>query len=92
MKTNKLIEIIKKGNFVVPLYIFQIKDKIKLKAKENINDLSSFINNFNVLNDIEIMNKALNVYKERRKNTPSPKYSKIKKFNQINSIISNSII
>lgn len=30
MKSSKLVEILKKGNFVVPLYLFQLKDKFNL--------------------------------------------------------------
>lgn len=30
MKSSKLVEILKKGNFVVPFYLFQLKDKFNL--------------------------------------------------------------
>ena len=36
MKTSKLVEILKKGNFVVPLYLFQIRDKLKLDMEQFI--------------------------------------------------------
>ena len=36
MKTNKLIDILKKRSFNVPLYLFQIKDKINLETDEFI--------------------------------------------------------
>ena len=36
MKTNKLVDILKKRSFNVPLYLFQIKDKIKLEMDEFI--------------------------------------------------------
>ena len=36
MKTNKLVDILKKRSFNVPLYLFQIKDKIKLDMNEFI--------------------------------------------------------
>ena len=36
MKTSKLVEMLKKGNFVVPLYLFQIRDKFKLEMEEFI--------------------------------------------------------
>lgn len=36
MKSSKLVSILKKGNFVVPLYLFQIKDKFNLPYEEFI--------------------------------------------------------
>ena len=36
MKTSKLVELLKKGNFVVPLYLFQLRDKFSLKINEFI--------------------------------------------------------
>ena len=30
MKSSKLVEILKKGNFVVPFYLFQLKDKFNI--------------------------------------------------------------
>ncbi len=36
MKSSKLIEILKKGNFVVPLYLFQLRDKFNIKFNEFI--------------------------------------------------------
>lgn len=34
MKSSKLIELLKKGNFVVPLYLFQLKDKFNIPFDE----------------------------------------------------------
>ena len=61
MKTNKLVDILKKRSFNVPLYLFQIKDKIKLDMDEFIFliyltnlgdkilfDISSFSNDLNI--------------------------------------------
>ena len=36
MKSNKLLEILKKGNFVVPLHLFQLRDKFDLEMDEFI--------------------------------------------------------
>jgi len=36
MKSSKLISMLKKGNFVVPLYLFQLRDKFNLDFKEFI--------------------------------------------------------
>ena len=36
MKTSRLVEMLKKGNFVVPLYLFQLRDKFSLKMEEFI--------------------------------------------------------
>lgn len=36
MKTSNLIEVLKKGNFVVPLYLFQLRDKFSLDMNEFI--------------------------------------------------------
>lgn len=36
MKTSKLVEMLKKGSFVVPLYLFQLRDKFKLNMDEFI--------------------------------------------------------
>lgn len=36
MKSSKLVELLKKGNFVVPLYLFQLKDKINVDFDEFI--------------------------------------------------------
>ena len=36
MKTSKLVEVLKKGNFVVPLYLFQLRDKFKIENLEFI--------------------------------------------------------
>ena len=36
MKTSKLVEILKKGNFVVPLYLFGLRDKLKLDMEQFI--------------------------------------------------------
>ena len=36
MKSSKLIEILKKGNFVVPLYLFQLRDKFNIEFNEFI--------------------------------------------------------
>ena len=34
MKSSKLIEMLKKGNFVVPLYLFQLRKKFNLSFEE----------------------------------------------------------
>lgn len=36
MKSSKLVEILKKGNFVVPLYLFQLRDKFNISFQEFI--------------------------------------------------------
>ena len=36
MKSSKLVELLKKGNFVVPLSLFQLKDKFELELSEFI--------------------------------------------------------
>lgn len=36
MKTSKLVEMLKKGSFVVPIYLFQLRDKFKLDNLEFI--------------------------------------------------------
>jgi len=36
MKTSKLVELLKKGNFVVPLSLFQLKDKFDVSFEEFI--------------------------------------------------------
>ena len=36
MKSSKLIEILKKGNFVVPLYLFQLRDKFNIEFNKFI--------------------------------------------------------
>ena len=36
MKTSKVIDMLKKGNFVVPLYLFQLRDKFKIELEEFI--------------------------------------------------------
>ena len=36
MKTSRLVELLKKGNFVVPLYLFQLRDKFALEVNEFI--------------------------------------------------------
>jgi len=36
MKTSKLVEMLKKGSFVVPLYLFGLRDKFKLESDEFI--------------------------------------------------------
>lgn len=36
MKSNRLLELLKKGNFVVPLYLFQLRDKFSLSLEEFI--------------------------------------------------------
>jgi len=36
MKTSKLVELLKKGNFVVPLSLFQLKDKFDISFEEFI--------------------------------------------------------
>ena len=63
MKTNRLIDVLKKRNFVVPLYLFQIKDKIKLDMNEfifliyltNLGDKILFdINSFSLDSNISI--------------------------------------
>lgn len=36
MKTSRLVETLKKGNFVVPLYLFQLRDKFNLEMNEFI--------------------------------------------------------
>ncbi len=36
MKTSKLVEMLKKGSFVVPIYLFQLRDKFKLDDLEFI--------------------------------------------------------
>ena len=34
MKSSRLLELLKKGNFVVPLYLFQLRDKFTLSLEE----------------------------------------------------------
>ncbi len=34
MKSGKLMELLKKGNFVVPLYLFQLRDKFSISLEE----------------------------------------------------------
>ncbi len=34
MKTSKLVEMLKKGSFVVPMYLFQLRDKFKIEMEE----------------------------------------------------------
>ena len=34
MKSSRLLELLKKGNFVVPLYLFQLRDKFSLSLEE----------------------------------------------------------
>lgn len=36
MKSSKLVSVLKKGNFVVPLYLFQLRDKFNIKFNEFI--------------------------------------------------------
>jgi len=36
MKSSKLVSVLKKGNFVVPLYLFQLRDKFNIDFKEFI--------------------------------------------------------
>lgn len=36
MKSSRLVELLKKGNFVVPLYLFQLRSKFNLKLEEFI--------------------------------------------------------
>ena len=36
MKSSKLVSLLKKGNFVVPLYLFQLRDKFNINFKEFI--------------------------------------------------------
>ena len=44
MKTSNLVEILKKGNFVVPMYIFSLRDKLNLKLEEFDSELLKYPN------------------------------------------------
>ena len=61
MKTSKLVEILKKGNFVVPLYLFQLRDKFKLEIDEFI--FLIYLTNLgdNILFDVNRFSKDLNI-------------------------------
>ena len=61
MKTSKLVEMLKKGNFVVPLYLFQLRDKFKLDMNEFI--FLIYLTNIgdNILFDVNKFSKDLNV-------------------------------
>lgn len=61
MKTSKLVEILKKGNFVVPLYIFELRDKFKLELEEFI--FLIYLTNLgdNILFDINKFSSELNI-------------------------------
>ena len=61
MKTSKLVEMLKKGNFIVPLYLFQIRDKFKLDIEEFI--FLIYLTNLGdkVLFDVNKFSKDLNI-------------------------------
>jgi len=61
MKTSKLVEVLKKGNFVVPLYLFQLRDKFKLDMSEFI--FLIYLTNLgdNILFDVNRFSKDLNI-------------------------------
>ena len=61
MKTNKLLEILKKGNFVVPLHLFQLRDKFELDMDEFI--FLVYLSNFGdkFLFDVNKFSNDLNV-------------------------------
>lgn len=61
MKTSKLVEILKKGNFVVPLYLFQLRDNFKLEIDEFI--FLIYLTNLgdNILFDVNRFSKDLNI-------------------------------
>ena len=61
MKTSKLVEMLKKGNFVVPLYLFQLRDKFKLDMNEFI--FLIYLTNMgdNILFDVNKFSKDLNI-------------------------------
>lgn len=61
MKSGKLTELLKKGNFVVPYYLFQLRDKFSISLEEFI-FLMYLINIDNRITfDLEKISKELNI-------------------------------
>lgn len=63
MKTSKLVEMLKKGNFVVPLYMFGLRDKFKLEMEEFM--FLIYLTNLgdNILFDVNRFSEDLNIDK-----------------------------
>ena len=61
MKTSNLVEILKKGNFVVPMYIFSLRDKLNLKFEELIFLIYLSNKEYKVLFDVNFFSKELNM-------------------------------
>lgn len=61
MKTSNLVEILKKGNFVVPMYIFSLRDKLNLKFEELIFLIYLSNKGDKVLFDVNFFSKELNM-------------------------------
>ena len=61
MKTSKLVAMLKKGNFVVPIYLFQLRDKIKLDMEEFM--FLIYLTNLgeNILFDVNRFSSDLNI-------------------------------
>ena len=61
MKTSKLVAMLKKGNFVVPIYLFQLRDKIKLDMEEFM--FLIYLTNLgeNILFDVNKFSSDLNI-------------------------------
>lgn len=61
MKSGKLTELLKKGNFVVPYYLFQLRDKFSMSLEEFI-FLMYLINvNSKIIFDLEKISNDLNI-------------------------------
>ena len=61
MKTSNLVEILKKGNFVVPMYIFSLRNKLNLKFEELIFLIYLSNKGDKVLFDVNFFSKELNM-------------------------------
>ena len=61
MKTSRLVELLKKGSFNVPLYLFQLRDKLSLDMEEFI--FLIYLTNLGdkVLFDINKFSQELNI-------------------------------
>ena len=61
MKTNKLTSLLRKGNFVVPLYLYQLRDKFEVSVEEFI--FLIYLTNLGdrFLFDVESISKELNM-------------------------------
>ena len=61
MKTSKLVELLKKGNFVVPLYLFQLRNDFKLEMNQFM--FLIYLTNLgdNILFDVNKFSHDLNI-------------------------------